>query len=137
MRETISIQEALIYTMVIVSASDNAMADPEMQFIGKTVQYLPVFQGFDASSLIEVAQDCSKRLQPENGMNEVLDLIARTLPARLYDTAYALGVEVAASDLTLQKEEIRILQIFRDRFHLDKLTAAAIEHSAIARYRTA
>ena len=71
-------------------------------------------------------------LQVVDGFPAVGDV----LPAKLYDTAYALGVEVAAADLHVEKEELRILQLLRDRFKLDKLTVAAIERGAIARHRT-
>ena len=58
------------------------------------------------------------------------------LPEGLYDTAYSLAVEVAAADLHVEQEELRLLQILRDRLGLDKLTCAAIERGAMARYRT-
>lgn len=72
----------------------------------------------------------------ENGLEEVLDLIARSLPKKLYDTAYALAVEVAAADLNVGQEELRLLQLLRDRLDLDKLTIAAIERGARARHAT-
>jgi hypothetical protein len=65
----------------------------------------------------------------------VLDVIA-ALPARLHETAYALAVEVAAADLHVEQEELRFLQMLRDRLDLDKLAVAAIESSARARYRS-
>ena len=58
------------------------------------------------------------------------------LPAKLKETAYALAVEVAASDLAVGREELRFLAILRDALDLDKLVTAAIERSAIARYQT-
>ena len=39
MNEPISVQEALIYVMVIVSASDNEMTDKELATIGDVVNY--------------------------------------------------------------------------------------------------
>ena len=60
-----------------------------------------------------------------------------TLPAPLYETAYALAVEVAAVDLHVEQEELRFLQILRDYLEVDKLIAAAIERSARVRYRLA
>jgi hypothetical protein len=65
----------------------------------------------------------------------VLDIIATSLPTKFYDTAYALAVEVAAADLHVGQEELRFLQLLRDRLDLDKLAVAAIEHSARVRHR--
>jgi hypothetical protein len=63
-------------------------------------------------------------------------MVAEALPAYLYETAYALAVEVAAVDLDVQQEELRFLQMLRDRLGLDKLTIAAIERGARARHQT-
>jgi hypothetical protein len=75
-------------------------------------------------------------LQDEDGLDRVLDIIATSLPPRLHETAYALTVEVAAADLHVEQEELRFLQMLRDKLDLDKLTVAAIERGARARYRT-
>ena len=64
-------------------------------------------------------------------------MILGAIPQRLHDTAYALAVEVAAVDLRLEQEELRLLEMIRDRLELDGLTAAAIEASARARLRRA
>lgn len=136
MNEPISVQEALIYMMVIVSASDNQMTDKELATIGDMIKMLPVFQDYDTNKIIPAAQRCGDILQEDNGLFLVLELVGDVLPPKLYDTAYALAVEVAAADLHVEQEELRILQLLRDRFGLDKLTVAAIERGAIARHRT-
>jgi tellurite resistance protein len=135
-QDPISIEEALIYIMVIVSASDNSMTDNELATIGDLIKTLPVFKDYNPNNIIPAAQRCSDILQEDNGMFLVLELVGDILPPKLYDTAYALAVEVASADLHVEKEELRILQLLRDRFGLDKLTVSAIERGAIARYRT-
>lgn len=136
MKEAISIQEALIYVMVIMSAADSSMTDAELSSIGDMVQHLPVFKNYDDNQVLPAAQSCAEVLQQPNGLDAVLELVANTLPSKLYDTAYALAVDVAAADLDLKQEELRLLQILRDRLSLDKLTVAAIERGAQARHRT-
>ena len=91
--------------------------------------------GFDRTRLITVVQECGDILDDTEGMNTVLGLVTNQLPAKLKETAYALAVEVAASDLLVRKEELRFLAILRDALGLDKLVTAAIERSAIARYQ--
>jgi tellurite resistance protein len=135
MNDTISIPEALIYVMVITSASDASMTDSELATIGDVAKMLPVFKGFDPADVLPAAQRCGERLQSDTGLMDVLSLVADALPVHLYDTAYALAVEVASADLDVSREELRILQLLRDRFMLDKLTVAAIERGAIARHR--
>ncbi len=133
---TITHHDALIYVMVTISAADRAMTDPELLRIGEIVQTLPVFRDYNRERLVNAAEDCGNVLQDEDGLESVLDTIADALPQKLYDTAYALAVEVAAADLHVEQEELRFLQMLRDRLNLDKLTIAAIEAGARARHRT-
>lgn len=137
MAKQITAHEALIYVMVTVSASDRSMTDAELGRIGQLIGYLPVFEGFDEDKLIAVSRDCAALLQVSEGLDIVLEVVRDTLPPKLYDTAYALAVEIASADLSVSNEEIRMLQLLRDRLKLDKLTCAAIERSAIARFRKA
>jgi len=128
--------DALIYVMVMASAVDSAMSDTEMSRIGHITRSLPVFEGFDENDLTRIAHDCAGIVSGPEGMDIALEIIRDTLPKRLYDTAYALAVEIMSVDQVIRAEEIRLLQLLRDRLHLDKLTCAAIERGAIARYRT-
>jgi tellurite resistance protein len=134
--KAISPHEALIYAMVTLSAADRAMTDRELKKIGDVVQTLPVFADFDREKLVAAAEACGNLLQDDDGLDKVLDLIATSVPAKLYETAYALAVEVAAADLHVEQEELRFLQMLRDRLDIDKLTVAAIERGARARHRT-
>lgn len=135
MAKKITNHEALIYGMILVSASDSQMTDAEMARIGRLTRFLPVFEGFDEEALIGVARNCTALLQLPEGLDIVLEVIRDTLPPKLYDTAYALCVEVAAADLRLSPEELRVLRLVADRLNLDKLTCAAIERGATARFR--
>jgi hypothetical protein len=135
MTRTITPQEALIYTMVTVSAADARMANTELMKIGHVVETLPVFAGFDRERLVPSAEAASEVLAGDDGLDTMLDLIAASLPEPLRDTAYALAVEIAAADLKVPPEEVRFLQMLRDRLEIDALTAASIERSAQARYR--
>lgn len=136
MPEQIAVQEALIYAMVTVSAADSNMTDAELKTIGDLVKGLPIFIDYDPEALLLTASSCADKLQGENGLSDVLNIIGDSLEPRLYDTAYALAVEVAAADGKLEREEVRLLQMIRNRMNLDRLTVAAIERSAIARFRT-
>ena len=135
MTRPVTPQDALIFVMVMASAVDNSMNDKELRRIGQLIDLLPIFDGFDTDGLIEVSQRCADILAGPEGLDIALEVIRDALPAHSHDTAYALAVEVMAVDMAVKPEEIRLLQLRRDRLKLDKLTCAAIEHSAIARYR--
>lgn len=131
----ISKHAALIYTMVITSAADQEMTDAELQTIGDVVRHLPAFRGFDEETLPAIAAECAELLADENGLEVVLDQVHAALPESLRETAYALAVEIAAVDLHAAQEELRILELLRYHLEIDRLTAAAIERGARARYR--
>jgi tellurite resistance protein len=137
MAKKVTVQAALIYVMVMVSAADGQMPDPELKRIGRLARFLPVFHGFTEDEIIPAARDVQAILAGPEGLEIALETIRDALPHRLYDTAYALAVEVATADLWLDATEVRFLQLLRARLEIDKLTAAAIERSAIARFRKA
>lgn len=134
MTSSINNHEALLYVMVTMSAVDRQMTDVELARIGSLVNNLPVFRGFDENRVVEVAQTCGEILSQEDGLRTVLKTIAETLPNKLYETAYALAVEIAAADLDVTQEELRFLAMLRDNFNLDKLVVSAIERGARARH---
>ena len=81
-------------------------------------------------------QDCQKSLHEKDGLEGILARVAEALPERLRDTAYAAAFEVAAVDLEMRLEEVRVLQLIRLKLDLDTLTVAAIARAAKARLRT-
>ncbi|WP_075220248.1 tellurite resistance TerB family protein [Acuticoccus yangtzensis] len=136
MDQPISHHEALVFAMVTMSAVDRTMTDSELRRIGEIVDTVPVFRDFDSDRLVHLAETCGDILQEDDGLDTVLDLIATCVPKTLYETAYALAVEVAAADLRIQQEELRFLAMLRDRLGLEKLIVAALERGARARHRT-
>jgi tellurite resistance protein len=137
MAKQLTVHEALVYVMVMVSAADGKMPEIELKRIGRLASFLPVFEGFDTDSIIGISRDIQELLSAPEGMDIALEIVREAIPSRLHDTAYSLAVEVATADLHLDAAEIRFLQMLRARLELDKLTAAAIERSAIARFRRA
>ncbi len=132
----ISPHDALIYTMVLVSAADRDMTDNEMQTIGELVRYLPAFRNYDREQLPKAAAACAEMLQGERGLDRALDAIAGSLPARLRETAYLLACDIAAADGKVSQEEARLLELIRYRIEVGRLPAAAIERAARARHQS-
>lgn len=132
---TIPIHDSLIYIMVTMSMVDRKMSDLELSRIGDIIKTLPVFAKFDENRLTEVSKACGEILQDEENLITILN-IAAELPDKLHETAYALAVEVAAADLHVEQEELRFLQLLRDKLDLDKLVVAALERGARARHQS-
>ena len=126
--------EALIYVMVTMAAVDRQITDEELAEIGRITSHLPVFRDFDNENLVPIAEDCGALLGQESGLDDLLKRVAQSLPPKLFETAYALAVEVAAVDLDIRQEELRFLELLRDQLDLDRLSTAAIERGARARH---
>jgi len=124
---------ALIFTMVLISAAEGVMTDPELEAIGRQVRYLPVFHGFDNDRLTTVGRNCAELLRKEDGLDVACDMIVEALSPRLRETAYALACDVAAADGPLADEEANLLEFLRRRLGIDRLVAAAIERATQAR----
>lgn len=132
----LSIQDAIIYVMVVTASSDEGISDHELAVIGSLIERSPVFDGFEMERLEKVANDAVDETNT-TGLDGVLDMAFAVIPKRLHDTAYALAVEVAVVDVQLPQEELRLLEMVRDRLEVDRLVTAAIEASARARMRKA
>jgi tellurite resistance protein len=128
---------ALVYTMVLVSAADSDMTDPELKTIGEIVSHLPVFADYDPKNLTKDAQACAELLGEDDGLEKVFSKIVSGLPEKLKETAYAVALDVAAADGAASQEELRLLEMLRYRLAVGRLPAAAIERGARARYMRA
>lgn len=132
----LSLQDALIHIMVVTASSDEGISDHEISVIGNLVARSPVFEGFLPARLSLVANEAVDKTNTI-GLDGVLNDAIAAVPKRLHDTAYALAVEVAVVDVQLPQEELRLLEMVRDRLDVDRLVTAAIEASARARMRAA
>ncbi len=132
---SLSSQDALIYLMVVTAASDSSFSELELDRIGALAERLPIFINYQQKQLSKAASDCVALMGEVDNLEKIIDIALDVLPERLHDTAYALCVEIAAVDLELEQEELRWLEMLRDRLALDRLTSAAIEVGARARLR--
>lgn len=135
MPKTFSAHEALLHLMITVSMADRTVTEKEIGEIGLLVDTLPVFVGFDRDRVPALADETAALLDTDDGIDRILRKAKDALPEKLYETAYALAIEVSAVDLAAGQEELRFLEMMRDAFDLDPLVSAAIERSARVRYR--
>lgn len=133
---SITVQEAVIYLMVLTSASDGAIKDEELRTIGRVVRSFPMFSDSDEQSLVSTAGACGELMASEGGLHKVLEAAATALPGHLGETAYAAVVDVVTADENLDMTEIRVLELIRNALDIPDDGAAAIEHAARARHMT-
>ena len=126
---------ALVYVMVTTASADMKLVDPELRRIGAICDVLPIFDDLSRDDLQNHSTECRELLSSENGMGKIVELVKSSLPERLHETAYALALDIAASDLQVPPQEIRFLQELGDALSINKLTVAALEVSAQVRAR--
>lgn len=129
-------QDCLVAIMIAVSMSDENVRTSELLTIETIVNHLPVFANYDADRIKTVSSTVFDLFSEEDGLDALFGLVRDNLPERLFETAYALGCDVAAADGTIRETELRLLEEIRYELSLDRLHAAAIERGARARYIT-
>ncbi|MEM9796736.1 MAG: tellurite resistance TerB family protein [Pseudomonadota bacterium] len=129
-----SAQDALVATMITVSASDATIRTAELLTIQSIVNHLPIFAGYDEDRMEQVAQTVFDLLEEEDGLDAILGLVKTALPDTHYETAYALACDVAAADGKVRQAELQLLREMRYELDIDPLHAAAIERGARARH---
>jgi uncharacterized membrane protein YebE (DUF533 family) len=135
MTDRINGQEALIYVMVSVAAADRTINTDEIQRISSIVRDLPAFRSYADDWFSSAAQKCVRHLSKPQGVEKVLSLVKSVLNPRLYETAYVLAAEVAASDMSEHPDEERFLDLLAETLGLDELVTVALERAAEARHR--
>ncbi|MCU0831219.1 MAG: tellurite resistance TerB family protein [Rhizobiaceae bacterium] len=127
--------DALLKLMLVMSAADGRQRDRELKQVADLVSSLPMFRSVTADDLVQALRRTDALLDEADGIDNVVAAAAEALTPPMRETAYALAVEVAASDLSASDEELRLLELLRDTLDLDPLVTAAIERSARVRYR--
>ena len=129
-------QEAVIYLMVMTSASDGRISERELRTIGRVVRSFPLFADADEDGLVETAESCGKLMASEGGLHKVLAAASAATPKHLGETAYAAVVDVVTADEDLDMTEIRVLELIRNALNVADQGAEAIERAARARHMT-
>ncbi|MCC7251220.1 tellurite resistance TerB family protein [Hyphomicrobium sp.] len=135
MSDRIPPPDALIYAMVTVSAADRTITTAELDRISSIVRELPPFHAFTRDWLADTAQQCGKLLRKPDGVDAVIAVIKQSLPPRLYETAYVLCAEVAASDLSIHANETHFMELLAAALGLEKPVCDALERGARARHQ--
>ena len=134
-RDSIDAPEALVLTMVLVSAADGGMTDREIGIMSGLVQTLPAFQDFTAAALAGVTERAANLLQEDEGLAHASRLIRAALNTKLRETAYFLACEVVAGGQGGRRQSLEMLEFVRGELALDPLVCAAIERGVRARYQ--
>jgi len=121
--------------MIAISVSDETIRTAELMSIERMVNHLPIFGNYEIERITDVANIVYDILADEDGLDIFWDVVRQNLPERLYDTAYAMACDVAASDGKAREGELRLLEDMRYELKIDRLLAAAIEAGARARHR--
>ncbi|MGD0103564.1 MAG: tellurite resistance TerB family protein [Rhodopila sp.] len=133
--DIINAPEALVLTMVLVSAADGSMTDREIRIMAGLVQTLPAFQDFTSSELSDVSERAASLLHEDDGLAHAGRLMRAALSSKLRETAYALACEVVAGGEGARRQSLDMLEFVRGELGLDTLISAAIERGVRARYQ--
>ena len=136
-QDALNAPEALVLTMVLVSAADGGITDREIGVMSGQVQTLPAFQDFTTDQLVDVTDAAVGLLREENGLVRAGELMRAALNPKLRETAYALACEVIAGDQDAKpkQQSLEMLDFVRAELGLDPLVSGAIERGVRARHQ--
>lgn len=134
-RDTLKPPEALILTMVLVSAADGGITDQEIGTMSSLVQSLPAFQDFTTDRLADITDRTVRLLRDEDGLAYAGRLMRSALNSKLRETAYVLACEVIAGDRGSKRQSLDMLDFVRGELELDPLISAALERGIRARHQ--
>jgi tellurite resistance protein len=134
-RDAINAPEALVLTMVLVSAADGSMTDREIGIMSGLVQTLPAFQEFTTGELADVTERAVSLLHEDDGLAHAGRLMRAALNSKLRETAYAMACEVVAGGDGARRRSLDMLDFVRNELGLDTLISTAIERGVRARYQ--
>jgi tellurite resistance protein len=134
-KDTINAPEALVLTMVLVSAADGGITDREIGIMSGLVQTLPAFEDFTKDALADVTDRAADLLNDDDGLAHAARLMRAALKPKLRETAYALACEVVAGGEGARRQSLDMLEFVRGELGLDTLITAAIERGVRARYQ--
>jgi hypothetical protein len=136
-KDALNAPEALVLTMVLVSAADGGITDREIGVMSGQVQTLPAFQDFTTDQLVDVTDAAVGLLREENGLARAGELMRTALNPKLRETAYALACEVIAGDQDVKpkRQSLDMLDFVRTELALDPLVSGAIERGVRARHQ--
>lgn len=132
----LSAEDSLVAIMIAISMSDENVKTSELITIQQVVNHLPIFSNYNPDRISHVATITFQLFEEEDGLDSFFELVKDSLPKKLYETAYALACDVAATDGYLDQPELRLLEEIRYELAIDQLNAAAIERGARARHTT-
>ncbi len=130
-------QRALLHLAFITSASDGQISDTEIGMIGRLVGRLPVFDGIDPASVVQIGEESAARLAAAEDLDEAVAEAVDGMPQEMRETALVIAWEVAAADGHVEPEEKRFLEVIREHLALDPLVAGALEYGVTVRRREA
>lgn len=134
-RSSLTAEEALVCTMVLVAAADGAITDREIGVMSGIVQTMPAFFEFSSEDLDTATEAAVTLLGEDEGLSHAGQLIRDALEPRLRETAYALACDIVAADKGANQPVLRMLELVNSELRLDPLVSAAIERAARARHQ--
>ena len=109
-------EDGLVAVMVAVSMADADVPTAELVKIEQIVNHLPIFATYDSDRMKMVAEIVFDLFEEEDGLDALFGLVVDAMPARLYETAYAMACDVAAADGALTQPELRFFRGNAPRF---------------------
>ena len=120
--------------MTLSAAIDGTISEKELNSINFFVNTLPVFKNFNKDSLPKKMNECMQLIEAEESFENILDAINSNLEKELKRTAFVLSIEIMMTEMNIDEEAVRFLDIFGNILELTELEIAASKFLIRAKY---
>lgn len=120
--------------MTLSAAIDGTISEKELNSINFFVNTLPVFKNFNKDSLPKKMNECMQLIEAEESFENILDAINSNLEKELKRTAFILSIEIMMTEMNIDEEAVRFLDIFGNILELSELEKAASKFLISAKY---
>lgn len=119
-------EEAVVFAMVMMSASDADMSLEELETVRDVLADTPALENFDQRDLPRVAGRCAMIITGREGRGEALRMVRAATPEDFRSVAYEAAMRVAAADGVVKPAERALLEALREALDLGEAEADAL-----------
>lgn len=130
----LSKHEAFVATMLAVSAADGQISDEEVEDMVSRLRRVHLFSGMSDDDLV-ASTNRPFALLRKGGPGELIRSASPVLPNELRESAFAVAVDIAFSDGTVEDEEKQLIEDLQREFGIPDELAMQVVNVMIIKNR--
>lgn len=133
-KNSLSKAEAFAGVIIAAVASDQELSEDEIKFMQFMFSRMRLFQGWAKEQYNTLFHNLLRVLK-QQGLDTFLEMCIRVLPEKLYQTVFAISVDLVLADGSVSREEKDFLYDLQKHLEIDTELASKIIEVIIIKNR--